>query len=143
MDRKHGKTETLPPHLARKESELEIIRAIAAGDEDGPVLMLNMNRYTPEAGFPDTGLHRAYINGLEWFLATVGARILWRHPVRGQVVGERPVDEILAAWYPSHQAFLDLAGAPGAAENYRLRAECVADAVIHRCAGNASPFCPD
>jgi hypothetical protein len=29
------------------------VRAIAAGEDDGPVLMLNINRYTTEAGYPD------------------------------------------------------------------------------------------
>jgi hypothetical protein len=142
MARKSGETETLPAHLSRKPAELDIIRAIATGGEDGPVLMLNMNRYRPGAGFPGEGLHRDYIAGLEKFLTTIGGKILWRHPVFGQIVGDQPLDEILAAWYPSHQAFLDLASAPGAAENYRLRAESVAHAVIHRCAGDAMPFCP-
>ena len=142
MARKPGETETLPAHLARRESELAVIRDIAASAADGPVLMLNLNRYKPEAGFPGNGRHRDYIAGLETFLAGIGGRILWRHPVRGQVVGDQPVDEILAAWYPSHQAFLDLASAPGAEENYRLRAECVAAATIHRCAGDTPPFCP-
>ncbi|NKB55514.1 MAG: hypothetical protein GKS00_04170 [Alphaproteobacteria bacterium] len=80
--------------------------------------------------------------GLEAFLPAVGGAILWRHPVFGQAVGEQPLDEILAAWYPSHQAFLDLAGAPGAEKNYRLRTECVAYAVIHRCPGDQAPFRP-
>lgn len=142
MARKTGETETLPVHLSRKAAELDIIRAIAASGEDKPVLMLNMNRYKPQAGFPDKGLHRDYIAGLETFLATIGGKILWRHAVFGQIVGDQPLDEILAAWYPSHQAFLDLASAPGSAENYRLRAESVAYAVIHRCVGDQAPFCP-
>lgn len=142
MAHKPGETETLPVHLSRKAAELDIIRDIAASGEDKPVLMLNMNRYKPEAGFPDEGLHRDYIAGLENFLAFVGGKILWRHAVFGQIVGDQPLDEILAAWYPSHQAFLDLASAPGAAENYRLRTESVAYAVIHRCAGDQAPFCP-
>lgn len=110
--------------------------------EDKPVLMLNMNRYTPEAGFPDEGLHHDYIAGLETFLATIGGKILWRHAVYGQIVGDQPLDEILAVWYPSHQAFVNLASAPGSMENYRLRAESVAYAVIHRCTGDQAPFCP-
>jgi hypothetical protein len=45
---------------------------------------------------------------LEQFLTTIGGKIPWRHPVFGQIVGDQPLDEILAVWYPSHQAFLDL-----------------------------------
>ncbi len=132
----------LPPHLTRNDAELEIIKAIAAGTEDPPVLMLNLNRYKPSAGFPGNGLHRDYIAGLEAFLPAVGGKILWRHPVFGQAVGDQPLDEVLAAWYPSHQAFLDLASAPGAGRNYRLRAESVEYAVIHRCPGDQAPYCP-
>ena len=39
----------------RDEKELEVIRAIAGTAEDRPVTMLNLNRYTTEAGYPDGG----------------------------------------------------------------------------------------
>ena len=129
----------LPPQLRRNDAELAIIRAIVDGGNDSPVLMMNLNRYTPDAAFPEGALYRRYISGLESMLAAVGARILWRTPVLGQAVGTHHIDEILAVWYPSHQIFLDLGEAPGAAENYRLRGLCVADAVIHRCPGNSQP----
>jgi hypothetical protein len=76
------------------------------------------------------------------FLPVVGGKILWRHPVYGQPVGAQPLDEVLAAWYPSHQAFLDLPSAPGAEENFRLRHLAVEYAVIHRCPGYLYPFRP-
>jgi hypothetical protein len=132
----------LPTQLRRNEDEAQAIRAIAEGGEDGPVLMLNLNRYRPDAGFPGDGLYHQYITGLEQFLPVVGGRLLWRTPVFGQAVGEQRLDEILAAWYPSHQAFLDLAGAPGGEENYRLRGLCVEYAVIHRCPGDQYPLMP-
>ena len=132
----------LPTKLTRNEDELAIIKTIANSDDDGPVLMLNLNRYTSDAGFPDTGLHQEYITGLEAFLPVVGGKILWRHPVLGQAVGIQKIDEMLAAWYPSHQDFLDLATAPGGENNYRLRGLCVEYAVIHRCTGDQYPFCP-
>lgn len=132
----------LPTQLTRNEDELAVIKAIAQSGDDGPVLMLNLNRYKTGAGFPGAGLHKAYIDGLEKFLCVVGGKILWRHAVRGQAVGDQNIDEILAAWYPSHQSFLDLSTAPGSAENYRLRGECVEYAVIHRCAGDQFPFSP-
>lgn len=116
--------------------------AIADSGNDGPVLMLNLNRYVPGTGFPDSGIYHDYITGLEKFLPAVGGKILWRHAVHGQAVGEQKLDEILAAWYPSHQAFLDLRAAPGAEDNFRLRGECVEYAVIHRCSGDTYPFQP-
>ena len=132
----------LPTKLTRNEDEAAIIQAVADSGNDGPVLMLNLNRYKPGTGFPGGGDYDDYITVLENFLLVVGARILWRHAVHGQAVGEQILDEILAAWYPSHQAFLDLSSAPGSENNYRLRGECVEYAVIHRCSGDRFPFQP-
>ena len=117
----------------KNREELQQIKAIADSGKDRPVVMLNLNRYKKEVAYPDGETYRSYMNVLEKLLPEVGGRILWRTPTYGQPVGEQDVDEILAAWYPSHQAFLDLTSAPGADENFRLRRECIASAVIHRC----------
>ena len=126
--------------IRANESELEAIRTIAEGGSDTPVLMLNLNRYFPEAGFPDGEIYRGYMSVLDALLPQVGAKILWRTPVFGQPIGEQRIDEILAAWYPTHRAFLDLAKAPGAEENFRLRRVCVEYAVIHRCPGDLNLY---
>ena len=109
----------------RNEAEMEKLRHIASSANDGPVLMLNLNRYTAQAGFPNGEIYCEYMSVLEDFLPVVGARILWRNPVLGQATGEQPIDEILAAWYPTHQAFLDLPTAPGAERNFSLRKQAV------------------
>jgi len=129
----------LPAHLERNEDELSVMREIAESTDDGSVLMLNLSRYTMAAGFPDGDLYQRYVSGLEAFLRTAGAWILWRLPVLGQAVGDQKIDEVLAAWYPTHRAFLHLPAMPGAAENYRLRGLCVGHAVIHRCPGAQPP----
>ena len=126
----------------RNDAELERIRAIANSAADHPVLMLNLNRYSDAAGYPDGELYQDYMSVLARLLPHVGAKILWRTAVFGQAVGEQELHEILAAWYPTHQAFLDLPKAPGAEENYRLRGLCVDYAVIHRCAGDRAPMQP-
>ena len=126
----------------RNETEIEIIRAIATSGQDRPVLMLNLNYYSVEAAFPDGFLYRNYMAVLERFLPMVGAKVLWRHPVLGQATGRQILHEILAAWYPSHQAFLDLPDARSAEENFRLRAIAVEHAVIHRVFGEVYPFMP-
>jgi hypothetical protein len=66
--------------------------------------------------------------------------VLWRSQAHGQIVGEQLIDEVLAVWYPSHAAFIAMPQAAGAEENYRLRAVCVAFAVIHRCDGDIPPL---
>jgi hypothetical protein len=126
----------------RHDSETQLIEDIAGSGADGPVMMINLNYYSVEASFPSGELYKRYMSVLEKFLPVVGAKILWRHPVFGQVTGEQPLHEILAAWYPTHQAFLDLLNAPGSEENFRLRALAVEAAVIHRVTGDEYPFSP-
>ena len=126
----------LPDRLKRNESEISAIRAIAESGQDRPVLMLNMNRYTPKAGYPESDLYNRYLDVLTALVASLGGTILWRLPVFGQPVGPQDeIDEILAIWYPTHRAYLDVPAAPGGEENYRLRRLCVESAVIQRCAG--------
>ncbi len=126
----------------RNDDEIAVIRDIAKSGNDSPILMLNLNRYSVEAGFPNGELYTSYISGLERFVPAVGAKILWRRSVLGQPIGDQKLHEALAAWYPSHQAFLDLFKAPGSEENFRLRGLAVEYAVIHRFAGDVPPFAP-
>lgn len=126
----------LPASLRRSETDLSEIRKIAGSENDFPALMLNVNRYRPDGGFPSQEPYLSYISGLEALVNSLGGRILWRLPVLGQPVGQhRQAHEVLAIWYPSHQAYLDLPDAPGGTENYELRLRCVEEAVIHRCSG--------
>lgn len=136
------KTDLEPPHLQRNEDDFSIVRSIAESDHDRPVLMLNMNRYAANSGFPNDGAYLQYISGLGRFLEGAGATLLWRFPVLGQAVGDQKIHEIIACWYPVHRIFLDLYKAPGAAENFRLKSLCVEYAVIHRCPGDRPPFSP-
>lgn len=129
-----------PVAVRRKDSEVAAVKAIAESGNDRPLLMMNLNLYKPEAGFPEGALYKAYRAALGEILPKVGGRILWESPVHGQMVGEQPIHEMLAVWYPSHRAFLDLRTAAGAEENFRLRAEAVEVAVIHRCDGETRPL---
>ena len=124
----------------RNPAELEKITAVAGTSDDGPIVMLNLNRYKDAAGFPDGALYRRYREALDALLPQVGGKILWHTPAWGQAAGNQEIDEILAVWYPSHQAFLDMPQQPGAEENYRLRQDCVAEATIHRCPGDRAPL---
>lgn len=132
-----------PSHLQRNEDDFSIVRQIAESGKDGPVLMLNMNRYRADSGYPDgDGVYKQYMAGLGKFLEGTGAKLLWRFPVYGQAVGEQKIHEIIACWYPVHKIFLNLYQAPGAGENFRLKGLCVEYAVIHRCPGDRAPFAP-
>ena len=94
-----------PSRLQRNSDDFAEVRRIAESGTDRPVLMLNMNRYTPASGFPDRGAYLDYITGLGPFLEGAGAKLLWRFPVVGQAVGDQKINEILACWYPLHQNF--------------------------------------
>ncbi len=129
-----------PSHLQRNSGDFVEVRRIAKSGSDYPVLMLNMNRYTRDSGFPGRGAYHEYIAGLGRFLMGAGAKLLWRFPVLGQAVGDQEIDEIIACWYPLHRNFLELYDAPGAAANFRRKSLCVEYAAIHRCPGDQAPF---
>ena len=131
-------------HIDRVQSEIDSITATAESGNDAPVLMLNLNRYTDAAAYPDGDEYRAYMAAINTSVGRVGGKVIWRTPVSGQPVGceHDGVDEILAVWYPSHAAFLSLRTVEGSEEMYRLRQLCVANAVIHRCPGDRFPLQP-
>mgnify|MGYP001567398332 FL=1 len=105
----------------------------ANSSEDHSVLMLNLNRYTPEAGYPNGKLYAEYMGVLDQLLSEVGGKILWRTHVHGVVVGQQEINEALGIWYPSHSAFLNLMTAPSSEKNMKLRTAAVEHADLHRC----------
>ena len=81
--------------------EIEAIREIAAA-ENGPVLMVNCNRYRI-GEYPDGELYRRWRTVNQQMLDAVDGKILWTLPVQGQplINGDlEPLDEILAYWPP-------------------------------------------
>lgn len=114
-------------------AEIEALKQLAQGAARDPVFMLNLNKYRVEAAYPHGRLYQDYMAALDALLSQVGAKVLWRTRVLGQVVGQQDIDEALGIWYPSAQAFLNLMSAPGSAENMRLRNLAVQHADLHRC----------
>ena len=115
------------------------IERIANSDEDKPVLMVALNKYF-EGEYPNGSIYRDYMDVLDSLLEQIGGTILWRTPVYGQLIGTQPLEEILAAWYPSHKAFLALKDQGHISEeNFRLRNLAVEYAVVHRCPEDGVP----
>jgi uncharacterized protein (DUF1330 family) len=99
------------------------VAALAGGDTDGPVVMLNLNRYRERARYDgevpggesgDVSGHEAYMRyGVvaSQVLARVGGRILWHTESKRTVIGDDTdrFDEVIAVWYPSLAAFTALA----------------------------------
>ena len=113
--------------------EIAKIREVAASGHDQPVFMLNLNRYTAEADYPNGDLYRAYNAAIARILRDVGGQILWRTSARGHVVGNLVFHEAIGVRYPTHEAFLNVATAPSSDEFMRLRDLAVAEANLIRC----------
>src|SRR3954469_5943214 len=97
--------------------------AIANGGADGPLVMLNLNRYRERAAYAGEppggepadvsgrGAHVRYGAVALDVLARVGGEVLWQAFASLTVIGEDDErwDEVIAVRYPSAQAVLDLA----------------------------------
>ena len=125
-------------------SDRAIMEEIAKTD-DHPVLMINQNLYTEKAKFPNGELYKEW-RGINQKMIEYGdGEIIWSIPVQGQILynGEcQALSEILAYWYPSHQAFLSMKDAPYREENFAIRKEIIEYAIVHRCDGRNPPTIP-
>ncbi|MDQ5831454.1 MAG: DUF1330 domain-containing protein [Actinomycetota bacterium] len=91
------------------EQQMTEIAARAGGAEDGAVVMLNLNRYR------DRDAYERYGEVAMAVLERVGGRILWHAQAHQTVIGDESdrYDEVIAVWYPSRSAFIELATSPG------------------------------
>jgi uncharacterized protein (DUF1330 family) len=98
------------------ERQFAEVAALAGGEADRPVVMLNLNRYR------DREAYMRYGEVATAVLERVGGRILWYTQANLTVIGEDRYDEVIAVWYPSLAAFAALATDPDilAAREHRL-----------------------
>jgi uncharacterized protein (DUF1330 family) len=101
--------------------QLEAVAGIARGDGDGPLVMLNLNRYRERAAYATDppGGEPSDVSGREAYerygatalavLARVGGEVLWHARATLTVIGGERWDEVIAVRYPSARAFLELA----------------------------------
>ena len=115
--------------------DVETMRVIAESDNDRPVLMVNLNKYKQEAGYPDGKLYNEYMSALDMLLKELGGEKKFQYLVSGQPVGRQNIDEIIGIWYPSHKAFLSIKEKKSSARNFELRGMCIETAVLHRVSG--------
>ena len=112
--------------------DVEAMRVIAESDKDRPVLMVNLNKYKQEAGYPDGKLYNEYMSALDILLKELGGEKRFQYPISGQPVGRQKIDEIIGIWYPSHKAFLSIKEQKSSARNFELRGLCIETAILHR-----------
>ncbi len=96
------------------------IQELLHDERDGPIVMLNLNRYEDRDRYLQYGV--VALAAVE----SVGGRILWQTEVEQTVIGDERdrYDEVIAVWYPDRSAFLRLMDHPGYLE-----------ATAHRVAG--------
>ena len=117
--------------ITSSEEQITRLQRLAAGSPEFPLVMLNINRYRPEAEFPEGETYKSYMEAIQHSVGAVGGSVLWRTKVQGAVVGDlEGFHEVLAVWYPNYEAFLALPDADGAKEMFRYRRTCVEEAHI-------------
>jgi len=106
-----------------RQDQIAAAAAIAGTDADGPLVMLNLNRYRERAEYTSDppGGGSTDVSGREAYerygdvalsvLTRLGGEIRWHTMAKMTVIGDDSdiYDEVIAVRYPSAQAFLDLA----------------------------------
>ena len=115
--------------------QLREITALAGSPEDGPLVMLNLNRYRDQAAYMRYGEVALRV------LEKVGGRILWHAPAQAVVVGDDRdrYDEVIAVWYPSAAAFVALATDPETLAARDDRLDGLERAALIRCEAAPEP----
>jgi hypothetical protein len=124
---------------------------IEAGEADGPVVMLNLNRYREVAQYADgrdvgtlSGRHAYLQYGMvaKEAIEATGGRILWAADAAGTpLIGcdHDHYDEVVAVWYPSLRGFLGLEDFPGYREALVHRDAAIEQASLLPFAGSPEP----
>jgi uncharacterized protein (DUF1330 family) len=135
------------------QQQLSELAARAGTDADGPVVMLNLNRYRERARYEDAGTpetapdvsgHEAYLRyGIiaSGVLERVGARILWHTTSERTVIGDASdrYDEVIAVWYPTLAAFVKLVTDPDLIAVRHHRVAALERAALICCEAGAEP----
>jgi uncharacterized protein (DUF1330 family) len=135
------------------EDQLAALAAVAGTDDDGPITMLNLNRYRDRADYgdsppdgvdPDVSGQEAYNRYGEVALralAELGASIVWHTSSPGTVIGREDdrFHEVVAVWYPSRTAFLGLLGVEGYPEALAHRTAALERAMVIVTDGPSEP----
>lgn len=117
------------------QEQIAELTTLAQSDEDGPLVMLNLNRYR------DREAYGRYAVVAQRVLEKVGGHVLWYAPAQATVVGgdTETYDEVIAVWYPSAAAFLALATDPETLEARAHRIEGLERAALIRFGAGEKP----
>lgn len=135
------------PHTFPDEAQFAAY-AEAIEADDGPVVMLNLNKFRDVAVYED-GRDAGGASGRETYLKYgmvaleairwLGGEVLWMTDAIAPIIGceHDAYDEVLAVWYPSRSAFLRLTDYPGYEDALAHRDAALERAAVLPCAGSA------
>jgi uncharacterized protein (DUF1330 family) len=135
------------PHTFPDEAQFAAY-ARAIEEDDGPVVMLNLNKFRDVAVYED-GRDAGGASGRETYLKygmvaldairSLGGEVLWMTDAIAPIIGceHDAYDEILAVWYPSRSSFLKLTDHPGYTDALAHRDAALERAAVIPCAGSA------
>jgi uncharacterized protein (DUF1330 family) len=138
------------PHTMPDEAQFTDYAASIAATDDGPVVMLNLNKFREVAVYED-GRDAAGRSGRETYLQYgmvaveairwLGGEVLWMTDAAAPIIGceHDAYDEVLAVWYPSRSAFLRLTEFPGYTEALAHRDAALERAAVLPCVGSGEP----
>src|SRR3954463_14845798 len=93
----------------------EQIKRIAASDNDGPVVMLNLlkfDRQSKDGAGSGKDSYDRYGDEMQKIMADRGIKLLWRGRADSVVIGDDEADDwdsVLLVQYPSRKVFLEMA----------------------------------
>lgn len=125
------------PHIKPTRDQ---IKRLAASEDDGPVVMLNLLRFAKDAGGGAAGTgadsYDTYGDKMRDIMASRGIKLLWRGRGDQVVIGDDDDDAwdmILLVEYPSRKVFLEM----GASKDYEKvgehRTNALADSRLIAC----------
>jgi uncharacterized protein (DUF1330 family) len=100
----------------------------AAGEGDGPVVMLNLLALKPDGG---RARYEQYAAAVAPLLERVGGRILYAGEGVPPLLGDDRWDLVALVEYPRRQAFLDMVGSPEYQAIAHLRTEALTRGELH------------
>jgi uncharacterized protein (DUF1330 family) len=125
------------PHIKPTRDQ---IKRLAASQDDGPVVMLNLLRFARDAGGAASGSgadsYDTYGDKMRDIMASRGIKLLWRGRADEVVIGDDDADAwdmVLLVEYPSRKVFLEM----GASKDYEKvgehRTNALADSRLIAC----------
>ena len=123
---------------ARISPNADQFRELAAADDTGPVVMLNLLKFKARA---DTGegtgeeAYRSYGDAAVAMIEERGGRVIWAGRADQILIGD-PVadwDQVLLVQYPSRAAFLDMVSQPAYQDAHQHRESGLERTVVVAC----------